>query len=85
MEAIADQTSQLAMQKEADSFGDFYRAQPGSPTLRQIFREALGLGGLSEEIMPYSFATLADLESAGFEVLTYERLAHSEASATANL
>jgi len=54
--------SQDNLQKEADSFGDFYRAQSSSPTIQQIFRVANGLETLSEEITPYSFVTLSDLE-----------------------
>lgn len=55
--------SQDNLQKETDSFGDFYRAQIDCRTIQQIFRTANGLTALPEEIAPYSFVTLSDLEN----------------------
>lgn len=47
---------------EAQGFDSFYEQQARSVTIRAIFRETLGLDGLSDEIAPYSFVTLDDLE-----------------------
>ncbi len=51
------------LQSEINSFSDFYRAQANSPTIQKIFRSANDLAALPEEIAPYSFVTLADLET----------------------
>jgi ubiquinone/menaquinone biosynthesis C-methylase UbiE len=52
---------QNLIKKEAESFDSFYEAQDKSPTIRAIFRETLGLDGLAEEFVPYSFVSLEDL------------------------
>jgi ubiquinone/menaquinone biosynthesis C-methylase UbiE len=54
--------SQDNLPKETDSFSAFFRAQAKSLTIQRIFRTANGLTALPDEIVPYSFVTLSDLE-----------------------
>lgn len=50
---------------ESEGFDRFYESQDRGGALKSIFRKALGMESLPEEIVPYSFVTLDDLRRIG--------------------